>query len=82
VPRFYFDLFNDMATIDHEGLELADEAVAHKQAWTAAAQLIADQLMAGHKLNPRHRIEVRDDHDRTIYILHFGDLVEPEGASE
>jgi hypothetical protein len=81
VPRFYFDLFNDITTVDEEGLDLPDEAAARKQAWTAAAQLIADQLAAGERLNPNHRIEVRDDQGRAAYTLYYRDLVEPEESA-
>jgi len=81
VPKFYFDLYNDVDTVDQEGVELPDEPSARKMAWTAAAQLVADQLMSGRRLNPRHRIEVRDDEGRTVYTLHFGDLIESDGSA-
>ena len=80
MPKFYFDLFNDITALDQEGIELPDEAAARKQAWTAAAQLVADQLMLGNRFNPAHRIEVRDDQRRTIYTLRFRDLIEPESS--
>ena len=80
MPRFYFDLFNDITAVDQEGIELPDEAAARKQAWTAAAQLIADQLMLGNRFKLAHRIEVRDEQRHTIYTLPFSDLIEPESS--
>ncbi len=78
VPRFYFNLFNDVSVVDDEGLELPDLAAAQEQARRGAAQIIAEVLAAGKKLNPRHRLEVQDESGHVVHTLMFSDFVEQD----
>ena len=82
MPRFYFNLFNDMVTLDKEGVELPDLAAAKAQARTGAAQIIAERIAAGDRVNLDHRIEVENPERRVVFILHFSDLVERERGSD
>lgn len=83
MPRFYFNLFNDATTIDEEGVELPDLAAAMAQARTGAAQLIAETITAGRRIDLDHRIEVEDEERRTLFVLPFRELVrEDEGAAD
>lgn len=82
MPRFYFNVFNDVVTIDEEGVDLPDQRAAEAQAQVAAAELIAEQLKAGEKLNLNHRIEIEDADHRIVYTLPFRALVENETDEE
>lgn len=82
MPRFYFNLFNDIVALDKEGVELSGLAAAEAQARTGAAQIIAERIAAGERLNIAHRIEVEDEEHRIVFTLHFSDLVERERGSD
>ena len=82
MPKFYFNLFNDVVTTDSEGVDLRDLAAAQAQARTAAAQIIAENIANGWRLNPGHRIEVEDEDHRLVFTLRFSDLVEGESRSD
>jgi hypothetical protein len=75
MPRFYFHLFNDMTSIDDEGIELPDEAVAMERAANITREMAADSVRRGHLILD-HRIEVADEHGDTIGTVHFRDVVE------
>ena len=75
MPRFYFHLFNDMVSMDEEGLECADGPMAMKKAMSVAREMAADSVRSGH-LVLSHRIEVADDSGGAVGTVHFGDVVE------
>jgi hypothetical protein len=79
MPKFYFNVFNDMVVIDDEGTDLPDVQAARAQARTGAAQMIAEQIIAGKRMNVRHRIEVEDEDRCPVFTLPFRDLVEGIG---
>ena len=82
MPRFYFNLYNDVVTIDEEGVELADLKAAELQARTAAAQIIAERIAEGDRLNLNHRIEVEDEQRHVVMTLRFSTLVEQESGGD
>ena len=76
MARFFFNLFNDLAILDEEGMDLPDIGAAKRQARSAAAGLIAEQVGFGKRLNPEHSIEVQDEERRVVYTLSFRELIE------
>ena len=82
MPRFYFNLYNDIIAIDDEGVELPDLAAAELQARTAAAQIIAERIAEGGRLNLNHRIEVEDEQRHVVMTLPFSALVEQESDGD
>lgn len=78
MPRFYFNLFNDVSVKDEEGVELPDVPAAQEQARRAAAQIIGEQIAAGRKLNLSHRLEVQDEAGRVVHTLMFSEFVEQD----
>lgn len=82
MPKYYFNLFNDLTAIDGEGLELADVAAAEAQARIAAAQIIAEKIAAGERVDLRHRIEIADEDRQVVFVLCFRDLVETAEATD
>ena len=74
MPRFYFHLYNDITSIDEEGQDLPNEAVALQRAATMAREMAAESVRQGH-LVLDHRIEVISDQDRTVGTVRFKDVV-------
>ncbi|HEV2866811.1 MAG TPA: hypothetical protein VGX37_09860 [Allosphingosinicella sp.] len=78
VPRFFFNLYDDVVSVDDQGVELPDVAAAREEALRGARELICDQVRNG-RLNLRHRIEVEDEDRRPVLTLPFGAALEIEG---
>ena len=78
MPRYYFHIFNDMEVRDDDGQQLRDVAAARKEARDAAADLIRDEIKAGRKIHPDHRIEIEDERGHMVAVLRFGDLIADE----
>ena len=78
MPRFYFHIYNDIVTLDEEGLELPDREAAREQAIFAGRELLCDQVREG-RVRLHHRIEVADDKGRVVLKVPFRELVEIEG---
>ena len=75
MPRFYFHLFNDMVSMDEEGLEFADAPMAMQKAVSVAREMAADSVRSGH-LVLSHRIDVADDSGAAVGTVRFGDVVD------
>ena len=74
--RFFFNLFNDVVAIDNQGVELPDFEAARKQALTGAAEIIAERITQGERVQLDHRIEVQNAEREVIWVLRFRDLVD------
>jgi hypothetical protein len=77
MPRFYFNLYDDVIVIDDEGRELSDLSAARAAAIQAARDLMCDQVRTG-RLNLGHRIEVEDEDRRPVLTLPFSAVLEIE----
>lgn len=77
MPRFYFNLHDDVVAIDDEGRELADVRAARAEAVKAARELICEQVQEG-RLDLRHRIEVEDEDRRPVLTLPFSAVLQIE----
>lgn len=82
MPRYYFHLFNDITSMDEEGLELPNAALAMQRAIPMAREMAAESVMQGH-LVLDHRIEVANERGFTECVVYFRDVVEvrQSGAS-
>ena len=78
MPRFFFHLFNDVTSIDDEGVDLPDLKVAMDKAVTIAREMAAESVRAGH-LVLDHRIELATDTGQTVATVRFGEVVKVEG---
>lgn len=70
MPRYVFNLYNDITAIDAEGSDWADDAAA-----LVNAREIASVSVQGGKLDFRDYIEVLADDGRRLGIISFGDAV-------
>ncbi|HEY0148545.1 MAG TPA: hypothetical protein VGB70_06030 [Allosphingosinicella sp.] len=59
MPRFYFDVHDEVLATDEDGLDLAGPDAAIEEAHRGARDLAAAQVLGG-RLNLNHRIIVRD----------------------
>ena len=75
VPQYYFQLFNDETILDKEGAHLPNAAVALQKAAFMAREMAAESVREG-RLVLAHRIEVTDESNHDIGIVHFRDVVE------
>lgn len=74
MPRYFFDLHNDVSARDEEGQELPDLATARAQAIGAARELMSEDIRQG-RLQLGHSIEIRDADGRQALTVRFTDAV-------
>ena len=77
VPRYFFNLYDDVNTLDEEGIQLRDQATAEAFGLTNARAIAADQVRQG-KLALWHRIEVADESGAVLKTIRFVDAVKVE----
>lgn len=79
MPRYYFHLYNDVVSLDEEGVELAnleaERLVALHNVRFSAAESIKTQ---GHIVLD-HRIDVADERGTILDTVRFRDAVQVEG---
>ena len=72
---YYFNLFNDVITMDDEGVELADDEAARAHAVKEAREMAADTVLHGH-LTCSHRIEFVDEARKPVGNVRFDEAVD------
>ena len=77
VLRFYFNLYDDLVSIDEEGKELPSLQAARERAMADARHMAGAEALEGH-LNLKHRIEIADENGKVLAIVRFEDAVEIE----
>jgi hypothetical protein len=75
VPRFYFHLFNDIRSIDPEGIELPNAEAALERAKAEARHMAAQSVAKGHLILDHH-IDVVDEAGGAVGTVYFKDVVE------
>lgn len=75
MPKFYFDVHDDVDVEDEEGVILPDEGAARSFALNAVRELACDELRHG-RLNLKHLIAVKDENGRALFTVSFGEVVE------
>ena len=74
MPRFYFDLHNDVDALDQEGKELDGLEDARKIALAEAREMIEASVAEGH-IDLNHFIQVRDEAGNIVHRLQFGEAI-------
>jgi len=82
VPRYFFDLHNDMDVIDDEGVELPDLDGALAHAFSEAKSMIQASVADTGRIDLRHHIDVRDESGATVDVMHFEDAVTFQRGAE
>jgi len=81
MPRFYFNLYNDIATADVEGREMADLGAARSAAERDAREMAARSVQCEGYLNLAHYVEVTDESGKPVLRVPFGEAVVITGAN-
>ena len=82
MPRYFFDLHNDVEAQDDEGRDLPDVDAVVGEAVREARQLIKASIDETGRIDLRHHIDVRDDHGKTVFVIHFEDAVTVQRGDE
>ena len=77
MPRYYFHVFDDLGTIDLEGLELPDLDAARAAALQSARALMCETLKEG-RISLRYRIDIENEVGELLSSVHFRDVVQIE----
>ncbi|CAA9545068.1 MAG: hypothetical protein AVDCRST_MAG23-2458 [uncultured Sphingosinicella sp.] len=75
MPRFFFNVYDDIIAEDEEGVELPNLDAARLQALRGARDLIAEQVRHGY-IMLSHWIDVMDEHGAKVLTLTFGEAVD------
>lgn len=75
MPRYFFDLYDDLISLDSEGAELPDLGSAERHALVEARQIIGATAKDDGKIDLRHNIKVRDEAGAIVHTLEFEDAV-------
>lgn len=74
MPLFYFNVYNDVTTIDEEGQELVKLDAARRVAVKSVREVICDGVREGH-VTLSHRIEVENAARQILLTMTFGDVL-------
>jgi len=75
MPRYFFDLHNDIDALDPEGKELPDLEAAKREAFADARAMIQASVAEQGKIDLRHSIDVRDGSGNIVHTVRFEDAV-------
>ena len=75
MPRYFFDLYNDITALDDEGRELPDLESAKNNASKEAREMVEASVHDHGRVDLRHRIELRNDAGAVVHTVHFEDAV-------
>jgi hypothetical protein len=74
MPRYHFNLYNDLVVPDDEGTKLPNKRAAQDFAVTSIRELIGAEAAMGH-IDLTHRIDVTDDCGKPLFTVRFADAV-------
>ena len=75
MPRFYFNLYDDFVSPDHEGRDFPNLEAARTNSLNEARHLISQAALNG-RIVLHYRIDIADDRGRVIHETRFGEAVE------
>jgi hypothetical protein len=73
MPRYYFDLRDDIDVDDPEGRVLPDVDSALVHAKKEAQEMVVACVAEGRPIDLQHRIQVRDEGGEVKVVVHFSD---------
>ena len=75
MPRFYFNVYDDVVATDEEGVTLPNLDAARRQALAGARALMAEQVTHGYLVRT-HWIDVLDEAGTVVLHLPFADAID------
>ena len=70
VPRYFFHLYDDIAVMDEEGVDLPDDHAARAIALQNAREMACAEVEEG-RLVLEHRIDLVDESGRQVGAINF-----------
>jgi hypothetical protein len=74
MPRYFFDLRDDLEAHDPEGAVLADLDAALARAQAEAREMLCACVAEG-KIDLHHHIKIRDEDGQVAAVVEFGDVL-------
>lgn len=78
MPHFFFHLYNDVISMDEEGVDLPDLEAAHANGIKEAREMMRETVAEG-RINFSHRIDIADESGVVLDSVTFGEAVTIEG---
>ena len=78
MPRYFFHLYNDVISMDEEGVDLPDLEAAHANGIREAREMMVETVGEG-RINFSHRIDIADESGAVVDSVTFGEAVAVEG---
>lgn len=75
MPRYFFDLYNELTVQDDEGQEFADLESAKSNALKQVRRLIGGLVVENGRIDLRHHLKVRDRRGTILHCVQFEDAV-------
>jgi hypothetical protein len=75
MPRYFFDLYNDIVALDEEGSVLSGPEEAHGRALGEAREMVTASVEEHGRIDLTHRIEIRDDAGEIVERVQFEQAV-------
>ena len=75
MPRYFFDLYNELTVQDDEGQEFADLESAKANALKQVRRLIGGLVVENGRIDLRHHLKVRDRRGAIVHCVEFEDAV-------
>ena len=75
MPRYFFDLYNELTVQDDEGQEFADLESAKSNALKQVRRLIGGLVVENGRIALRHHLKVRDRRGTILHCVQFEDAV-------
>ena len=75
MPRYFFDLYNEMNVRDDEGQEFPDLETAKSQAVKQVRKLIGGLIVENGRIDLLHHLKVRDEAGNIVHRVEFDDAV-------
>lgn len=82
MPRYFFELHNDVDAIDDDGVELPNLASALARALREARTMIQVSVVETGRIDLRHHIDVRGEDGSILHVLRFEDAVTVQRGPE
>jgi hypothetical protein len=75
MPRYFFDLYNEMNVRDDEGQEFPDLETAKSQALKQVRKLIGGLIVENGRIDLLHHLKLRDEAGNVVHRVEFDDAV-------
>lgn len=75
MPRYFFDVYDDVIAPDEEGMELPNEQAARLQALIGARDIMSEQVRHGYLVRS-HWIDILDERRALLAKVTFGEAVD------